>query len=557
MTIRNTSTSFFHTLSTTSHFRVCLKALAITVSFVLVAFGQPANLAWFGPIVSVCGFSLFFLQTVNLDARQRFWHGFTFFFFVQTVQLWWFTSHPFYYIWAVYFLVAALFGLQFGLLTLFASRNTLSTLSGALACAGIWTLLEWSRVSWFSGFYFNVIGQYLVANTLSLQLASLLGTLGLSFWVMLTNCLVTYSILNRFRTKACSLVLVAIALPYLFGWMHLAHLNEQQESYDEVHPPLSTVIVHSKKVPDEMQADLQQTSSPLERAFDRWKEAIYALGPFRGQTYDFILLPEVVVPFSSTSLIYPKELVNAVFLDALKTPFVTSEESYVCSEDIARGLTGAFGCPVIVGLESTQAAQAGQAQKFFNSAFCFTGQNYPHLRYDKQILVPMGEYTPFTWAKSIAMQYGIMDSFTPGHTSKVFCIGRHRVSPSICYEETFFNLMRQNSLLGATVLVNLTDDYWFPYSQLGLQHFEHARARTVENGTPLIRACNFGISGALDSAGRTVEAREGLPVLSAFGVTVSSFHYKTLYSVLGNWPILMISCAACILFLALKRKKAL
>ena len=104
--------------------------------------------------------------------------------------------------------------------------------------------------------------------------------------------------------------------------------------------------------------------------------------------------------------------------------------------------------------------------------------------------------------------------------------------------------MRQNSVQGATLLVNLTDDYWFPYSMLAIQHFEHARPRTIENGVPLIRSCNFGISGAIDSLGRTISAKEATnETPSAFITKVSTYHYPTIYAAFGDFPLLLFSTA--------------
>jgi apolipoprotein N-acyltransferase len=378
-------------------------------------------------------------------------------------------------------------------------------------------------------------------------MSALFGTLGLSFWVIFTNCLVAYAFLMRPKKRALAFALIASITPYLFGAWHLWYHSGAQKAHDLKQPPIAAAIVHSKKLPDEMMQGL--SSTPLERAFESWQDVIYALAPYKGKKFDLILLPEVVVPFSSLSLIYPKDLMDAIFQDALDTPIQSNEEEYVCSEEIAKTLAFAFNSPVIIGLEGSHTSSRLNRPKFFNSAFCFTGPNLPHLRYDKQILVPMGEYIPFPWAKKLAEPYGIFDSFTPGTAAKLFYVGQHRIGPSICYEETFSNLMRQNKRLGATLFVNLTDDYWFPNSRLGLQHFEHARARTVENGVPLIRACNFGVSGAVDSLGRSTLAVEGTPYLSASIANVSSYHYDTIYGRWGDTPILLLSLSFSLFFL--------
>src|SRR5690606_27562937 len=92
--------------------------------------------------------------------------------------------------------------------------------------------------------------------------------------------------------------------------------------------------------------------------------------------------------------------------------------------------------------------------------------------------------------------------FTPGTKAQVIEHPKVKVGVCICYEETFGNLMRENKQLGASLLVNLTSDVWYPNSSLPWQHFDHARLRTVEMGLPLVRACNTSVTASLDSLGR-------------------------------------------------------
>ncbi len=84
---------------------------------------------------------------------------------------------------------------------------------------------------------------------------------------------------------------------------------------------------------------------------------------------------------------------------------------------------------------------------------------------------------------------------------------------------------------------------WYPYSRLPQQHFDHSRLRTVENGIPLVRACNTGVTGAVDSLGRIVKVfGEDMYKLqgqaAAFAVRVPTYHYQTLYSKGGDLLIL-------------------
>ncbi len=155
----------------------------------------------------------------------------------------------------------------------------------------------------------------------------------------------------------------------------------------------------------------------------------------------------------------------------------------------------------------------------------------------------MGEYIPFEFCRNLAASYGIGGSFTFGEEAKVLRTEKFPFGVSICYEETFGNMMRMSRQNGAEVLVNLTSDVWYPDSTLAKQHFDHARIRTVEAGIPLLRSCNTGITCGVDSLGNVVA---DLPEYDSSGnwnadslyVSVPKFHYNTLYSRLGDVPII-------------------
>jgi apolipoprotein N-acyltransferase len=107
--------------------------------------------------------------------------------------------------------------------------------------------------------------------------------------------------------------------------------------------------------------------------------------------------------------------------------------------------------------------------------------------------------------------------------------------------------MREGRQKGAEVMVNLTSDVWYPNSKLPRQHLDHARVRTVENGIPLIRACNTGVTAAIDSLGKNVSVLGGDQpekvewVADGLVVHVPLYSYHTLYSKLGDSLIIGIS----------------
>jgi apolipoprotein N-acyltransferase len=125
------------------------------------------------------------------------------------------------------------------------------------------------------------------------------------------------------------------------------------------------------------------------------------------------------------------------------------------------------------------------------------------VRYEKQILLPMVEYLPFEWCRKWSAEYGIMEFFEKGKTIKVMD-GKVPFAITICYEESFGEMVRKGRKMGAKLLVNVSNNVWFPSSRLPDQFLNLASLRAVENGIPVIRACNTGVTSIIDRFGNTL-----------------------------------------------------
>jgi apolipoprotein N-acyltransferase len=210
-----------------------------------------------------------------------------------------------------------------------------------------------------------------------------------------------------------------------------------------------------------------------------------------------------------------------------------------------------------LGLEACE--QKEGKSLYYNSAFCVLPEKGVAQQYNKHLLLPMGEYIPFEWAKSLAAQYGLFDSFQHGKNETLFYFGSHIAAPSICYEDTFPFLGRNKRTKNTTLLLNLTNDNWFPNSALGRYHAELARIRAIEMGRPIIRSCNFGVSGAINALGKNSDLfeytdlqkeTEGLPI------EVSSYVYTTWYLEHGNSPMIVTFCLFVFVDLLLSKLKS-
>jgi apolipoprotein N-acyltransferase len=143
-----------------------------------------------------------------------------------------------------------------------------------------------------------------------------------------------------------------------------------------------------------------------------------------------------------------------------------------------------------------------------NSLFAIDSKGDILVRYDKANLVPFGEFTPF---RSVLGRLGfgkLVEStvdFTPGPGRVTLSLpGLPPFSPLICYEAVFPNEGALPSPRPAWLL-NITNDAWFGTSSGPYQHLAMARMRSVEEGLPLVRAANTGVSVVTDPYGRVLE----------------------------------------------------
>ncbi len=139
----------------------------------------------------------------------------------------------------------------------------------------------------------------------------------------------------------------------------------------------------------------------------------------------------------------------------------------------------------------------------FNSLHVVSGDGLILETYDKVHLVPFGEYVPlgdFLGSLDIAVARGSLES-GPGLTT-LNLPGLPQASPMICYEIIFPGAVAAAGEARPGFLLNLTNDAWFGRSSGPYQHFASAKLRAVEEGLPLVRAANNGISAVVDPYGR-------------------------------------------------------
>ena len=187
----------------------------------------------------------------------------------------------------------------------------------------------------------------------------------------------------------------------------------------------------------------------------------------------------------------------------------------------------------------------GEDPPVFNSIIVFDGAAEPVARYDKWRLVPGGEFLPLGWLleplgfRKVVRTPG---NFTagPGPVSTTLP-GGIKAALLVCYEVIFPDLLIDESDR-PQLIINVTNDGWFGRSAGPWQHLAQARLRAIEQGLPVIRAANTGISAVIDSHGRTISNL----ALMAAGVIDSELPVAIatpVYGYAGNLALLVLLAA--------------
>ena len=167
----------------------------------------------------------------------------------------------------------------------------------------------------------------------------------------------------------------------------------------------------------------------------------------------------------------------------------------------------AQGVPVAVGL---QRVERGADLRGFNSLDVFGAGGTLIAAYDKHHLVPFGEYIPFgdlayDWFGIAAFAARMGHAYSAGPGPQVLDLGRlGKVLPLICYEAVFPQDLRVATR--PDWILQITNDAWFGTLTGPFQHAAQARLRAIEQGLPLVRVANTGVTEVIDPRGRITAA---------------------------------------------------
>jgi apolipoprotein N-acyltransferase len=223
---------------------------------------------------------------------------------------------------------------------------------------------------------------------------------------------------------------------------------------------------------------------------------------------------------------------DVVIWSETAVPFVLGYDGDYRAEIAA----AAGDAPVILGIRRLEATP--EAERWFNALAILGPGGAVKAVYDKHHLVPFGEYVPFAdRIAGLGLETLTRAGFTAGEGPRLIgAPGVPALLPLVCYEAIFPYAVR---VPGGRPewLVQVTNDAWFGTLAGPYQHFAQNRVRAIEQGLPLARAANTGISAMVDPFGR-VTAAIPLGVAGGIDAALPGALPPTVYARMGDGPVL-------------------
>ena len=336
-----------------------------------------------------------------------------------------------------------------------------------IAFAAMWGVMEWVRSWLFTGFPWNPIGSVWAKWPSMIQTASVWGTFGLSVITVLIVGLP--GLIIDFGRKTYWPVwtpLVMVSALALFGAQRLKTAPEASDTVSGV------------------KIRLVQPNIP------------------QGQKWSRDEAEQNLMKLVHLSRSEGAEKVSHIIWPETATQFLLAEDAF------ARGMVVSALTPsaiLLAGSLRAERNETGRVVRLYNSIVALNDLGIPIGSYDKSHLVPFGEYVPLAdFFPFIRKVTPVPMDFSVGRGVKTTVIPRTLPAGMlVCYEVIFPGRVADKKARPYW-LVNVTNDGWYGISAGPHQHFVSARMRAVEEGLPLARSANTGISGMIDAYGRVV-----------------------------------------------------
>ncbi|MDD2845424.1 MAG: apolipoprotein N-acyltransferase [Rhodoferax sp.] len=375
----------------------------------------------------------------------------------------------------------------------------------ALIFAAFWLLAELARGIWWTGFPWGAAGYAHVQGPLAV-LARSVGVYGIGFVAAVLAMLLAQVRRSDGRNpRAWALVAAVLATLAVLSWQRERALEAPRLPAS---PPLTLALLQGSIAQNEK----FQFGTGVPMALQWYGDQL------RNATAQLVVAPETAIA------LLPQQL-NPGYLDAIEAQYTSGAQAALIGiplGDMARGYTNS-----VLGWQP--------------------GQSAPY-RYDKQHLVPFGEFIPpfFRWFTEL-MEIPLGD-FSRGAVVQPPLVWRgERLAPNICYEDLFgeeLGARFADPASAPTVFVNLSNIAWFGDTLAIDQHLQISRMRALEFERPMVRATNTGATAIIDHRGVVTHqyerGRRGVLTGEVHGRSSAPTPYAAWVSRFGLWPLWLL-----------------
>jgi apolipoprotein N-acyltransferase len=328
-----------------------------------------------------------------------------------------------------------------------------------------WTAFELARLG-ITGQLWNALGYSQAFYPSLLGPARTGGVYAIGFLIVVMNAAVALVIIER---TAWTIAPAALLTLLVIGIIFLSRAATTTTGAPASAPPFLNIVALQPNVP----MTLYKTREDLKQLTDRH----LTLSRQALQQLDNDLPRLVVWPESPMNFTYAH---NKSFQDMV-TEFARTNRTSLL-------------------FNSLEPASADGA---YNSALLINEQGRLISQYDKIRLMPFGEYVPLPqWLPGASLISGIVGDFTPGQNYTLMPVAGHRAGVFICIESAYPWIARRLTNEGADVLINISNDGYLGPTAVMRQHLANTVLRAVENGRPLVRVTNTGLSALIRPDGR-------------------------------------------------------
>ncbi len=390
-------------------------------------------------------------------------------------------------------LIPSLLSLLYGLFTyILKFFNIKMDLSSILIFSLTMSITEYLRGSILGGFPWNLISFSLIEFVNFLQILNILGTYSFNLLVITLYSLPIIILFKIKMTKKFIIFLVTIS----FLSLNIFYGNNRIEKIENTEKKMINPSI--KLISPRFEIERFFIDEPIKKKINELIKVSYPLNK------EFLL-------------IYPEGMTSISELNKLNNEFNEIPNKLLNNSKIILGITFDDG------------------EKIFNSLALFNKEFILEDRYDKNKLVPFGEFLPF---ENILSNLGLKKitqgykSFSSSTERKVVNLQNYSFLPLICYEIIFSGQLSKNND-DYDFILNISEDGWFGDSIGPIQHFSHSIFRSIEEGKDVLRVANNGISAHIFSNGK-IKKKLNSTEKGSIEIKSVSKVFPTFFSAYGN-----------------------